>query len=358
MKERQLSTPTMRSEEELSLFRSRLLGWFGEYGRDLPWRGINDPYKIWLSEIILQQTQVIQGWDYYERFVEKYPTVADLAAAQEDEILLMWQGLGYYSRALNMHHAAQQIVTKHGGTFPRERKEVSELKGVGPYTTAAIMSIAYNEPLAVVDGNVYRVLSRVEACEEPIDTTQGQKVYRALADAYLNKSAPGQYNQAIMDLGAMICTPRNPRCSECPVRKVCRSSESSALIELLPIKAKRLAVRDHYMDFFLKIVGEDIIVEERDRRGIWKGLYQFPLIEHQDQFMTPNEVTKYLGSEWRLEETKELTPHRLTHRLLHIRVHICYGTSPNDQLLLPISQHHTLAFPKPLRQFLDTYFGV
>lgn len=356
MKEGECSTPKVRSEGELSRFRSLLLRWFEHYGRTLPWRGINDPYKIWLSEVILQQTQVAQGWDYYELFVERFPTVQELAEAEEDEVLLMWQGLGYYSRALNMHHAAKQIVREYGGKFPKEQKEVASLKGVGPYTTAAIMSIAYGEPLAVVDGNVYRVLSRVEACEQPIDTTQGQKHYRALADAYLDKQAPGHYNQAIMDLGAMICTPRSPRCSECPISQLCKSAGREDLINLLPIKAKKTAVRDHFMDFFLMIVGEEFVVEERDRKGIWKGLYQFPLVEHSKRHMTQAEIDKYLGSEWRLEESKTLPPHRLTHRLLSIRVHICYGASPKGALLHPINQHHTLAFPKPLRHFLDSFF--
>lgn len=357
MKERLYPT---HDEGHLSLFRRLLLDWFDQYGRTLPWRGIDDPYRIWVSEIILQQTQVVQGWDYYKRFIEAYPDVVALANARDEDVLFLWEGLGYYSRAHNMLAAARQIVAQHGGSFPRKEKEVSALKGIGPYTTAAIMSIAYNYPLAVVDGNVYRVLSRVDATEVPIDTTQGQKYYRALAAEYLDGTQPGRYNQAMMDLGAMICTPRAPKCQECPIGSLCNSKGNRELIELLPIKSKKLVVDNRYLDYFLLLDGDNFWIEQRDKRGIWKGLYQFPLIESTEHTMSEEEIQEHLKGKWRLQKTFDLKPHRLTHRLLHIRIHLCYAIEttslPSPYLSMPLSKHTTLAFPKPLRQFLDHHF--
>lgn len=348
-------------EEQLGFFRSALLDWFAQFGRALPWRETKDPYKIWLSEVILQQTQVAQGWDYYLKFIEKYPQVENLAAAPEDEVLLMWQGLGYYSRALNLHHAAQQIVREHYGIFPSTAEEVSKLKGVGPYTTAAIMSIAYDQPLAVVDGNVYRVMSRIGAYEVPIDKGYGQKFYKSVAETYLDKSHPSLYNQAIMDLGAMICTPRNPKCAECPVAKYCESAHNVELTSLLPIKANSTKVVPLYMDYFLLIEGEGFYVEERDKRGIWKGLYQLPLIEHTEACLAPEEAQEKMGADWSFMESVTLPQHRLTHRLLNIQVHVFQGAfteSPSNYQKHPISKHAQLAFPKPLRAFLDSYLKL
>lgn len=357
MKERQHPT---RDEGRLSLFRRLLLSWFDQYGRTLPWRGIADPYRIWVSEVILQQTQVVQGWDYYKRFITAYPDVVSLANAQDEDVLLLWEGLGYYSRAHNMLAAARQVVEHYGGLFPKTEKEVSALKGIGPYTTAAIMSIAYNYPLAVVDGNVYRVLSRVEASEEPIDTTQGQKYYRHLASEYLDHSDPGKYNQAMMDLGAMICTPRSPKCEQCPIASLCQSRENKQLVELLPIKAKKLVVDNRFLDYFLLLDGECFWIEQRDKKGIWKGLYQLPLIESTERPLSDKEISEKLGDNWSIEKTIKLKPHRLTHRLLHIRVHLCYAITgkalPLPYKQIQLSEHPTLAFPKPLRHFLDQHF--
>lgn len=354
---------SQRTEGELSLFRSKLLKWFDNHGRILPWRGIADPYKIWVSEIILQQTQVVQGWDYYHRFISAYPDVQSLAEAKEEEVLLLWQGLGYYSRALNMLTAARQVVELYGGIFPREERDVASLKGVGPYTTAAIMSIAYNAPLAVVDGNVYRVLSRVEGCEVPIDTTPGQKFYRTLAEIFLDREKAGKYNQAMMDLGAMICMPSTPQCPECPVAELCLSRDNLELQQLLPIKAKRVAVEDRYIDYFLLLDGNSMWVERRDKKGIWKGLYQFPMQEQKGRFLTERQLNARYGEDWKLVETTDLPDHRLTHRQLHIRVHTYQWQgelssvfkAPLEQIA--ISDHHLYAFPKPLRAFLNSHFS-
>ena len=342
-----------------SKFRSELLAWFKEYGRKLPWRGTDNPYYIWVSEIILQQTQVKQGWDYYLRFIETFPDVKALAEADEEVLLRVWQGLGYYSRAHNMRRAAIQIMEEYGGRFPKTADDIAKLKGIGPYTTAAIGSIAFGLPLAVVDGNVYRVLSRLLADETPIDTTEGKKHYAAIASELLAPEAPSRYNQAIMDFGAMVCTPKNPSCGACPLSEICLSFDTE-LPELLPIKARKTAVKEEELHFYLLQKGSHIAVEKRDKTGIWKGLYQFPIL-------------KEAPADWQETETFKLKDHRLTHRLLHITVHHCRpktgagsavkaegsdrdGKSVLPYSFIPIQEHHKLAFPKPLRHFLDTRF--
>lgn len=357
-KEARLTLDNFPEERRVS-FRDALIGWFRNHGRVLPWRETKDPYKIWLSEVILQQTQVIQGKDYYLRFIKHFPDVKALAEADEDEILLLWQGLGYYSRALNLHHAAQQIVKEYGGFFPRDPILIARLKGVGPYTTAAIMSIAYDYPMAVVDGNVYRVLSRVGSFEVPIDLTIGKKFFQEVADLFLDREQPSLYNQAMMDLGAMVCTPRQPLCSECPVVEYCESANRPHLISLLPIKAKNTKVSTFFMDFFFLVQDESFYVQVGEKKGIWKGLYRLPLINQEERFMTEDEIMEFLGESWTLMETHQLPSHRLTHRLLNIRVHMCEGrmeSTSHTYKLQPIAEHHQLAFPRPLRQFLDTLF--
>ncbi|MDO5036077.1 MAG: A/G-specific adenine glycosylase [Porphyromonas sp.] len=349
------------TDSEIQAFRSALLSWFAQYGRDLPWRHTKDPYIIWVSEVILQQTQIVQGIDYFHRITERFPDVASLAAAPVEELLLLWQGLGYYSRAHNMHHAAKQVMSDFEGVFPREAREVASLKGVGPYTTAAIMSIAYDEPMAVVDGNVYRVLSRLTASPVPIDTGKGQRHYWELAQAYISPTDPSHYNQGIMDLGAMICTPLSPKCDACPVAPYCKSRGNEELIGMLPIKEKKVKVTPLYMDYFLVLVGSDFYTEQRDQKGIWKGLYQFPLIESTTSHLSDLQLQQHITERgWRLTETIELPPHRLTHRLVSIRVHVCHADRKGDPAdayqLNPIDQHRELAFPRPLRTFLNTYF--
>lgn len=352
-------TPESITPAELSAFRIGLLRWFDKHGRELPWRGTRDPYRIWVSEIILQQTQTVQGWDYYLRFIDRLPDVKSLAEAPEDELMLLWQGLGYYSRAHNMQHAARQIMKEHGGVFPREEREVAALKGVGPYTTAAIMSIAYDYPLAVVDGNVYRVLSRYLATDTPIDTTPGQRYYRQMAGLFLERGQPGRYNQAMMDLGATICTPKNPICDNCPLRDGCRA-RGTELINLLPIKAHKTMVRERWIEYFLLLHRGQIAIRRRDsRRGIWKGLYELPgVVLESEPTALP---TPPKG--WEIIEPLPLKDHRLSHRLLHLRVHVCSTsgdadpTYPDGTEQIPLSDHETIAFPKPLRHFLDHYTG-
>ena len=263
-------------------FALTLLKWFRENGRDLPWRQTHDPYAIWLSEIILQQTQVKQGWEYWERFMRHWPTVEDLAAATEDEVLLEWQGLGYYSRARNLHYAAQQIVAL--GHFPNTLEEIKQLKGVGDYTAAAIGSIAFDLPAAVVDGNVYRVLARHLGIDTPINTTEGKKLFAALAQERLlpalNREGQGAglYNQAIMDFGAIQCTPQSPRCSDCPLMESCIALRENRVSEL-PVKQKTLKVRERHLIYIYVRCKGYVAIHRRGSGDIWQGLWEPWLVE-------------------------------------------------------------------------------
>lgn len=257
--------------EQTSSFALTLLHWFRENGRDLPWRQTRDPYAVWLSEIILQQTQVKQGWDYWLRFMRRWPTVADLAAATEDEVLREWQGLGYYSRARNLHTAAQQIVEM--GAFPATLGGIRALKGVGDYTAAAVGSIAFGLPVAVVDGNVYRVLARHYGISTPINTTEGKKVFAALAQSLLPADEASAYNQAIMDFGAVLCTPKSPCCAQCPLAESCVALRED-MVGQLPVKLKTLKVQERHLIYtYIRCQGHTAI-RRRPAGDIWQGLYE------------------------------------------------------------------------------------
>ena len=274
----------MKRTYGINSFSQTLLQWFQENGRELPWRQTQDPYAIWLSEIILQQTQVKQGWDYWQRFMRRWPTVADLAAASEDEVLREWQGLGYYSRARNLHFAARQIVAL--GHFPNTLEEIKQLKGVGDYTAAAIGSIAFALPAAVVDGNVYRVLARHFGIATPINSTEGKKTFAALAQSLMpdvtatpkEENICGLYNQAIMDFGAIQCTPQSPRCIVCPLQESCEALRTGQ-ISSLPVKQKTLKVQTRHLTYiYIRCQGETAI-HRRGEGDIWQGLYEPLLVE-------------------------------------------------------------------------------
>ncbi|MEO1629046.1 MAG: A/G-specific adenine glycosylase, partial [Bacteroidota bacterium] len=235
---------------DTSFFSTALLGWYQNNHRPLPWKGIKDPYLIWLSEIILQQTRVATGWAYFERFREQYPTVHHLADASIDEVMKLWEGLGYYSRARNLHFTAQHISRTLGGTFPNTYKDILQLKGVGPYTAAAIASFAFGLPVAVVDGNVYRVLSRVFGMRDPIDSGAGKKKFAELANLLLDKDRPADYNQAIMDFGATVCTPGVPNCHQCPFEDRCLANAEGTAREL-PVKSKKLVRKTRYFNYLV-----------------------------------------------------------------------------------------------------------
>jgi A/G-specific adenine glycosylase len=279
-------------------FALTLLRWFRENGRDLPWRQTHDPYAIWLSEIILQQTQVKQGWDYWERFMRHWPTVEDLAAATEDEVLREWQGLGYYSRARNLHFAAKQIVAL--GHFPDTLEEIKRLKGVGDYTAAAIGSIAFDLSAAVVDGNVYRVLARYFGIDTPINTTKGKKLFTTLAQELLPAGEASAYNQAIMDFGAIQCAPQSPHCLDCPLMESCVALREGRVDEL-PVKLKTLKVRERHLIYIYVRCNGETAIHRRGPGDIWQGLWEPWLVDS-----VPAEAVLI----------KQNVKHVLTHRIL------------------------------------------
>ena len=263
-------------------FSLTLMRWFRENGRELPWRETNDPYAIWLSEIILQQTQVKQGWAYWERFMRRWPTVETLANATEDEVMREWQGLGYYSRARNLHFAAKQIVEMGG--FPQTIEGIKALKGVGDYTAAAIGSFAFGLPAAVVDGNVYRVLSRHFGIETPINTTEGKKEFAVLAESLLPSSDYGTYNQAIMDFGAIQCTPQSPKCIECPLQASCVALQNGK-VEVLPVKQKTLKIKNRHLVYIYVRCQGMTAIHRRGEGDIWQGLYEPLLVNSEERIV-------------------------------------------------------------------------
>ncbi len=263
------------------MFADLLLAWYEENRRSLPWRGESDPYKIWVSEIILQQTRVQQGWDYYLRFIEAFPDVQTLAAATEEQVLRLWQGLGYYSRARNMHCAAQQIMENHHGIFPCTYEDLLKLKGVGYYTAAAVASIAFGLPHPAVDGNVVRVICRIFGI---CDDTKRPNVRRQITDICARMMPPqqaGTFNQAFMEFGAVWCTPRQPRCGECPFAPECYAL-SHQKTETLPVKNNRMVRKERYFHYLVHLCRHETIIEKRTGRDIWQNMYQFPLLETED----------------------------------------------------------------------------
>ncbi|MCK6694719.1 MAG: A/G-specific adenine glycosylase [Thermoanaerobaculia bacterium] len=261
-----------------SFFRDKLLEWHAGHLRPMPWKGERNPYKVWLSEIILQQTRVEQGLPYYEKFVAAYPTVHHLAAAPEDEVLKNWEGLGYYSRARNLHAAAKYIAGELSGKFPDTYEGIRALKGVGDYTAAAIASFAYDLPYAVLDGNVYRVLARFFGIHTPTDTPAAKKTFAALAAKLLDTAKPGAYNQAIMDFGATHCTPRQAACPSCPLREHCVACQSG-MVNALPVKSKTPEKKDRFFAYAVFYHHHHTWVRQRNGKDIWQNLYEFPLIE-------------------------------------------------------------------------------
>lgn len=259
-------------------FSDKLIHWYNKNKRDLPWRNSKNPYHIWLSEIILQQTRVEQGLPYYLKFVSNFKTIKALANAPEEKVMKLWQGLGYYSRARNLHAAAKQMLTQYKGNFPKTFEEIIALKGVGDYTASAIASFAYNLPHAVVDGNVYRVLSRVFGIETPIDSTKGKADFKYLAQELLDKKNPSLYNQAIMEFGALYCKPVNPDCNNCIFNDTCIAFEKK-LVATLPIKEKKTKTRNRYFNYLLLNKGGNLVINKREEKDIWQNLHDFPLIE-------------------------------------------------------------------------------
>ena len=313
-------------------FVTLLEEWYASNRRSLPWRDTRDPYRIWVSEIILQQTRVVQGMAYFYRFMEAFPTVRHLAEASEDEVLRLWQGLGYYSRARNMHRASRQIM-EQGGAFPTTFEEVRRLAGIGDYTASAIMSFAYDAPYAVLDGNVFRVLSRTQGIDVPIDSTEGKRLFASLADEMLDRHHPALYNQAIMDFGAIRCTPKGFDCSQCPLQLQCVAYREGT-VSLLPVKQHKVKIRErHFVYIYLHYTASSdalidqprdmVLLHRRTAGDIWEGLYEFPSFESAEHLS----LSQLLDLPWvhlLLVHGGRLTPicqgmkHQLTHQSLFV----------------------------------------
>ena len=302
-------------------FSNRLVSWYQNNKRDLPWRNTVNPYHIWLSEIILQQTRVLQGLPYYLAFLDAFPTIDDLANASEDVVLKMWQGLGYYSRARNLHFTAKDIVTNFGGKFPKDHNKMLKFKGIGDYTAAAITSFAFDMPYAVVDGNVIRVLSRVFGLSIPFDTSAGKKQFQQLAQELLIKKEAAIYNQAIMEFGAIQCKPKSPDCLICPMHEYCVAFANNSVADL-PVKSKNTKVKNRFLHY-LFIEQEGNIFFGKRKSGIWTGLYEFPFLEFQTkmdekQVIQSDEWLKlFLNSTYDVRSVSIEFIHVLSHQKIH-----------------------------------------
>lgn len=345
---------------DYKFIQNQLLNWFQLTSRDLPWRKTRDPYTIWVSEIILQQTQVKQGLSYFHDFIKHFPTVEILAKAPEDEVLHVWQGLGYYSRARNMQCAAQTIINEMEGQFPTTYDELLKLKGVGPYTAAAIASFAYDLPYPCVDGNVYRVLSRLMGEDSYIDTTPGKKIFASLAQSIYNKEKPALHNQAMMEFGALQCTPSSPNCEVCPLKSCCIAYAENS-VNTLPRKQGKISKIDRFLVFVYIKNKDKTYVEKRDKKGIWGGLYQFPLIETSslltdEELLLHPDIVKLFTHKIAHISLTQAVKHVLSHQNLYARMITIESTQLSNAVLkfkeVNINALDSLPFPVLIRKKL------
>ncbi len=357
------------SDNTKKYFTRHLMAWHSaENARTLPWKSEKDPYKIWLSEVILQQTRALQGLPYYLTFTGQYPTVSDLAAASDEEAFRLWQGLGYYNRCKNMLATARYITNELDNEFPKTYEGLISLKGIGPYTAAAISSFAYGSPHAVVDGNVFRVLSRYFGIDTPYDTTEGKRIFSALAQELLDAKDSAAYNQGIMDLGATICAPQNPQCETCPVNKNCMAFEQG-LIDILPVKSKKLIIRKRYFNYLLLKWNDTIWIHKRTGRDIWENLHEPFLVESDEQIdiekIIQNDILKIENISYSSITYKGCSSQRLTHRIIEARFYeVVLTKKPKIGSFkgnwLDMNGLKKTAFPKTVVSFLENnlYFSI
>lgn len=344
---------------------SALLSWYSSQARNLPWRNTRNPYFIWLSEVILQQTRVDQGKQYYHHFTETYPTIEHLAKASEDQVLRSWQGLGYYSRARNLHAAAKQILNLYKGRFPDNYESIRALKGVGDYTAAAVASIAFNLPHPAVDGNVNRVISRLFCVDEDPQSTAGKARIRSISSSLLSQQAPGNYNQAVMELGAIICKPRNPLCEQCPVNTFCEAYRSQR-IEHYPVKKAKVASQTFRMLYIIPEDSEGLTyLRRRSEKGIWQGLYEFPLIQlpmpSAYMELDPAELLQlhFPNLNGTILRISEEYTHLLTHRKLYIRfiqVRVLTLKESKEFIRVAFIDLNQFALPRAITRFLSEHY--
>jgi A/G-specific adenine glycosylase len=344
-----------------SAFTTKLIKWNSEYNtRSMPWKGEKDPYKIWLSEIILQQTRVDQGLKYYEKFITRFPTIKELALASDQEVYKMWEGLGYYSRCKNLLETARKVFVEFGGNFPVNYVDIIKLKGIGSYTASAISSFAYNDARAVVDGNVQRVIARYFGITTPIDTLKGKQFYQSLAHELLDKKNPGVYNQAIMDFGATICKPQNPLCWECVQREDCVAF-NQGFVAKLPVKEKTLQKRDRWLYYFLIEVDNRIYIRKRTGKDIWENLHEFVLFESPSALPTPLQEHAFLkqlfgGGLYEVSHVSKPYKQLLTHQNIHGQFILLKANTELTIRGYVLVRKETLeqyAFPRIINKFLS-----
>ena len=336
-------------------FGEKLVNWYNENKRDLPWRKTKNPYYIWISEIILQQTRVAQGYNYYLNFISKFPTIESLASADENEVLKIWEGLGYYSRARNMHFASKTVVNELKSEFPNTFSEIIKLKGIGSYTAAAISSICFNEKVAVVDGNVIRVVARYLALNEPVEKIKKQ--IENFANENMQENA-GDYNQAMMELGAIICTPQNPKCTECVLADSCKAKAQN-LTNVLPLKTEALKKRKRYFHYIFIVSNSEIIIRKRSKNDIWKGLYEPYLIENESE-LSKLEIEKILSEKFNqkieLKNQKKLK-HILSHQEINASFYVAnvenINTIDNNYICVKFDEIKNYAFSKMVNKIFE-----
>ncbi|MFD2824857.1 A/G-specific adenine glycosylase [Leeuwenhoekiella polynyae] len=352
-------------------FSNKLINWYLQNKRELPWRQINDPYRIWLSEIILQQTRVEQGTPYYFKFTEAFSDIKALADAHEDEVLKLWQGLGYYSRARNLHATAKKVAYELDGKFPDTYSEIKKLKGVGDYTASAIASICFDEATAVVDGNVYRVLSRIFGIDTPIDSTPGKKEFKALAQNLIDADDAANFNQAIMEFGATQCKPKNPYCLHCPFNEDCVAFQHGK-IDKLPVKKGKIKVKNRFFNYLLFITTEgETVLNQREDKGIWRGLFDFPLLETEADLTKEN----FRDSVKDLKITGETKPvvfaelpvidiilqqqdpiiHKLSHQKLHVKFWVIKLKNKSGLKTVSFDDFENYAVPRVIDRFMEGF---
>jgi len=351
-------------QPDWTMFRTALLDWYRPERRPMPWKAVKDPYRIWLSEIILQQTRVEQGMPYFKRFVAAYPAVADLAAAEDDAVMKLWEGLGYYSRARNLLGAARMVTDKHGGKFPDTVDGLLTLPGVGPYTAAAIASFAFGRQVAVLDGNVYRILARFAGDASPIDASRARKHFGKMANAALGDVPAARFNQSIMDFGATVCTPRNAGCATCPLATGCKALADGTVYDL-PVKEKKLKRRTRYFHFLiLEDPAGRTVIEQRREKDIWQELYQFPLVETTKKNLRVEDLARETGwPEWlapnELSHVRTGPPlkQQLTHQTVIVWFHqFDWKTMPlalNQKRLITNKKLSEFAFPRVITRYLS-----
>lgn len=339
-------------------FSNKLIAWYLDNKRFLPWRETKDPYHIWLSEIILQQTRVVQGLPYFEAFKQAYPTIFDLANAQENDVLLLWQGLGYYSRARNLHGTAKKIAYELDGRFPTTYTELLTLKGVGEYTAAAIASLAFDEVVPVVDGNVFRVLARIYGITSDISSQRTKKEFQQLAATLISQKEPALFNQAIMDFGATQCTPKGVNCTPCPFITKCVAYQTNQ-IDKLPVKLSKVKVKKRYLDFLIFLdETNNTQIEQRTQKDIWQNLHQFPVIDRFEN--TPPNLEEHLHTsfaDYEILQLERLTEEVIVHQLSHQKLHIHFWlikTNANTRISTPWTELNKFGFPIVIHNFIQS----